>query len=67
MKIIAGAVSPDSGTIAVDGRPVTFARPADAQAAGIETVYQDLALAPTLTAGENLYLGREVLKPGLLG
>jgi ABC-type sugar transport system ATPase subunit len=67
MKIIAGAVAPDGGTIAVNGRPVTFTRPADAQAAGIETVYQDLALAPTLTAGENLYLGREVLRPGLLG
>ncbi|MBN9629422.1 MAG: sugar ABC transporter ATP-binding protein, partial [Actinobacteria bacterium] len=64
MKVIAGAVVPDSGTIEVNGEAVHFDRPRDAQAAGIETVYQDLALAPTLTPGENLFLGRELLKPG---
>jgi ABC-type sugar transport system ATPase subunit len=67
MKIIAGAVSPTSGTLTVRGEQKSFARPADAQAAGIETVYQDLALAPTLTPGENLYLGREISRKGLLG
>lgn len=67
MKVIAGAVVPDSGTIEVNGEAVHFDRPRDAQAAGIETVYQDLALAPTLTPGENLFLGRELLKPGLAG
>jgi ABC-type sugar transport system ATPase subunit len=67
MKIIAGAVSPDSGTIAVNGQPVQFSKPSDAQAAGIETVYQDLALAPSLSPGENLFLGREIMRRGLLG
>jgi ABC-type sugar transport system ATPase subunit len=67
MKILAGAVAPDGGTIEVHGESAQFARPADAQDAGIETVYQDLALAPTLSPGENLFLGRELMRPGLLG
>jgi simple sugar transport system ATP-binding protein len=67
MKIIAGVVMPDSGSIVVRGEEVRFERPSDAQAAGIETVYQDLALAPSLTPGENLFLGRELMRPGLLG
>ena len=67
MKIIAGAEMPDSGTIEVDGVERHFSSPADAQAVGIATVYQDLALAPSLTPGENLYLGREIMRPGLLG
>jgi ABC-type sugar transport system ATPase subunit len=67
MKIIAGAVTPTSGTVSVRGEHVHFANPSEAQAAGIETVYQDLALAPTLTPGENLYLGREIPRKGLLG
>jgi ABC-type sugar transport system ATPase subunit len=67
MKILAGAVVPDSGMIEVRGEAVRFGRPGDAQEAGIETVYQDLALAPTLSPGENLFLGRELMRPGLLG
>ncbi|GAA1159672.1 ATP-binding cassette domain-containing protein [Nocardioides aquiterrae] len=67
MKIIAGAVSPTAGTVSVRGQAVSFSSPSEAQAAGIETVYQDLALAPTLTPGENLYLGREIPRKGLLG
>ncbi|MGO4299370.1 ATP-binding cassette domain-containing protein [Leifsonia sp. RAF41] len=67
LKILAGAVVPDFGTIEVQGKKVAFQRPADAQAAGIETVYQDLALAPTLSPGENVFLGREVLRQGALG
>lgn len=67
LKALAGVVAPDSGTITVNGRAVSFANPREAQAAGIETVYQDLALAPSLTPGENLYLGREVMKSGLRG
>ncbi|MCC6270237.1 MAG: sugar ABC transporter ATP-binding protein [Microbacteriaceae bacterium] len=67
MKILAGVIVPDSGTIEVSGRNVIFAKPADAQAAGIETVYQDLALAPSLTPGENLFLGREIMRKGILG
>jgi ABC-type sugar transport system ATPase subunit len=67
MKILAGAIEPDGGTIEVAGHVVRFANPADAQAVGIETVYQDLALAPSLTPGENLFLGREIMRRGLLG
>ena len=67
MKIRAGAVLPDGGTIEVNGERVRFERPSDAQHAGIETVYQDLALAPSLSPGENLFLGREIMRPGLLG
>lgn len=67
LKTLAGVIAPDSGTIRIDGKAMSFASPRAAQAAGIETVYQDLALAPSLTPGENLYLGREVMKPGIRG
>jgi ABC-type sugar transport system ATPase subunit len=67
IKIIAGAVQPDSGILEIDGREVTFSSPHDARAAGIETVYQDLALADPLNAAENVFLGRELCYPGILG
>lgn len=67
IKILAGAVRPDAGTIEIDGRPVAFKSPADGRAAGIETVYQDLALAEPLDAAGNVYLGRELCYRGLLG
>lgn len=67
IKIIAGAVQPDSGTIEIDGREVAFSSPHDARAAGIETVYQDLALADPLDAAENVFLGRELCRGGFLG
>jgi simple sugar transport system ATP-binding protein len=67
IKIIAGAVQPDRGTLEIDGREVTFSSPHDARAAGIETVYQDLALADPLDAAENVFLGRELCYGGLLG
>ncbi len=67
MKILAGAIPHDGGTIKIHGNPVSFAKPADAQNAGLETVYQDLALAPTLTPGENLFLGREIMCTGWRG
>jgi simple sugar transport system ATP-binding protein len=51
----------------VNGHPVHFDGPQDARAVGIETVYQDLALAPDLDAAANVFLGRELLKPWLLG
>jgi ABC-type sugar transport system ATPase subunit len=60
IKMISGVLRPDSGTIAFDGAPVDFASPAEARASGIETVYQDLALAGNLTVWGNLYLGREL-------
>ncbi|MFF7633399.1 ATP-binding cassette domain-containing protein [Kitasatospora sp. NPDC008050] len=67
VKTLVGAVGPDEGEILLDGRPVSFAGPRDAQRLGIETVYQDLALAADLDAAANLFLGRERLRPGLLG
>jgi ABC-type sugar transport system ATPase subunit len=66
-KIIAGAIAPDSGTISLRGDPVTFHSPGEARDAGIETAYQDLALAPDLDIAANLFLAREILRPGLLG
>lgn len=67
VKVLSGAVEPDAGTIEVDGAVVRFRSPTDAHEAGIETVYQDLALADTLDAGANLYLGRELRRRGVLG
>jgi ABC-type sugar transport system ATPase subunit len=61
LKILAGGVQPTSGQILVDGVEQHFAKPADATAAGIATVYQDLALAPDLDIVENMFLGREEL------
>lgn len=66
-KALAGVSAPDSGEILFEGRPVTLARPTDAQRLGIETVYQDLALAPDLDGPANLFLGRELLRGGLAG
>jgi simple sugar transport system ATP-binding protein len=67
IRILSGTDRPDAGEIRVNGRSVHFNGPQDARAAGIETVYQDLALAPDLDAAANVFLGRELLKPGLLG
>ncbi len=58
-KIISGAYVPDAGRIAVDGQEVSFATPADARAARIEMVYQDLSLCDTIDVAGNLFLGRE--------
>jgi ABC-type sugar transport system ATPase subunit len=63
--VIAGTLRPDAGTVVVDGRERAFATPADARKAGIETVYQNLALIPTLNLAENVYLRRELLAPGI--
>ncbi len=67
IKCLSGATIPDEGEIRLDGQPVHFRSPMDARRAGIETVYQDLAVAPAMTISENLFLGREVLRPGFLG
>ena len=67
IKALAGAVTPDHGEIRLDGRPVHFRSPLDARAAGIETVYQDLALSPALSIADNLFLGRERRRPDILG
>ena len=60
VKIVAGNYPPSSGTIAMQGREVTFHKPSDARAGGIEIVYQDLALCNNLTAAANVFLGREL-------
>jgi fructose transport system ATP-binding protein len=67
IKALSGALLPDAGEIFLDGRPVKFHSPIDARRQGIETVYQDLAVAPAMTIAENLFLGREIRKPGILG
>jgi len=67
IKSISGAVIPDEGEIRLDGEVVHFRSPLDARAAGIETVYQDLALSPSLSIVANLFLGRELRKAGLAG
>src|SRR5262245_48552742 len=60
IKIVSGVLRPDGGMITFDGRRADFASPAQARASGIETVYQDLALAGNMTVWANLYLGREL-------
>ena len=60
IKALCGAVVPDSGEIPLEGRPVHFAGPMEARDAGIETVYQTLALSPALSISDNLFLGREI-------
>lgn len=67
VKVLSGAERPDDGEVLVDGAPVRFADPADAQRMGIEVVYQDLALAADLSTAANIFLGREQLRVGLLG
>ncbi len=66
-QVISGVISPDSGELLFEGRPVHIGSPAAAQQLGIETVFQDLALAPDLDGAANVYMGRELLKPGILG
>src|SRR3954449_3859963 len=64
MNILAGVLSPDTGRIEIDGQPVVFGSPRDAQAAGIATIFQELDLVPSLDVAANLFLGREITKPG---
>jgi fructose transport system ATP-binding protein len=67
IKALSGALIPDAGEILLDGQPVRFHSPLDARRQGIETVYQDLAVAPALDIAENLFLGREIRRSGVLG
>ena len=62
VKIIAGNFAPTHGTMVMDGRPVHFHKPVEAREHGIEIVYQDLALCDNLTAGANVFLGREIYR-----
>jgi fructose transport system ATP-binding protein len=67
IKAISGAVIPDEGEIRLDGQVVNFKSPIEARNAGIETVYQNLALSPALSIADNMFLGREIRKPGFVG
>lgn len=67
INVLTGVLQPDDGEIIFQGAPVQLASPHDSRAMGIETVYQDLAIAPHLDAVANIYLGREVMLPGFLG
>jgi len=67
IKALTGALQPDEGQILLDGKPVRIRDPLEARRLGIETVYQELAVAASLDIATNLFLGRELRKPGLLG
>lgn len=67
VKILSGVQQADGGSIVYKGEPVRFTSPLHARDLGIETVYQDLALAPDLGPAENTFAGREIMKTGLLG
>jgi fructose transport system ATP-binding protein len=67
IRALSGALVPNAGEIRLDGKPVAFRSPLDAQAAGIETVYQTLALSPSLSIADNMFLGRELRRAGPLG
>jgi fructose transport system ATP-binding protein len=67
IKALCGAIQIDGGEITLDGQPVRFTSPIEAREAGIETVYQNLALSPALSIADNMFLGREVYKDGFAG
>jgi len=67
IKAVSGAVQPDEGEIWLEGKKVRFSSPNDARGAGIETVYQTLAMSPALSITDNMFMGRELRKPGVLG
>jgi fructose transport system ATP-binding protein len=67
IKVLSGATVPDEGEILLDGKRVQFRNPMDARREGIECCYQDLAVAPAMTIAENLFLGRELRRPGFAG
>jgi simple sugar transport system ATP-binding protein len=67
VKALSGNLTVDSGEIRFDGTPLSIDSPTDASALGIETVYQDLALAPHLDPAQNMFLGREIMRSGLAG
>lgn len=67
IKAISGALQPDSGEIRLEGTPVHFGSPMEAREAGIETVYQNLALSPALSIADNMFMGREIRREGFTG
>lgn len=67
IKAVSGAVIPDEGEVYLDGERVNFHSPIAAREAGIETVYQTLAMSPALSIADNMFMGREIRKPGIRG
>jgi ABC-type sugar transport system, ATPase component len=67
IKALSGAIAPDSGDIFLEGVKVSFASPIEARRAGVETVYQTLAMSPALSIADNMFMGRELRKPGFMG
>ncbi|MDT8857085.1 ATP-binding cassette domain-containing protein [Paracoccaceae bacterium Fryx2] len=67
IKAISGAVIPDEGEVHLEGKRIQFTSPIEARAAGIETVYQTLAMSPALSIADNMFMGRELRKPGFMG
>ncbi|MBK0419051.1 sugar ABC transporter ATP-binding protein [Leucobacter sp. CSA1] len=67
VKILSGALAPDDGTILMDGSEHSWKSPRDALESGVETLYQDAGLCPDLTVSGNVFLGREIRRPGVLG
>ena len=67
IKAVSGAVVPDAGSIWLEGKEVSFRSPIEAREAGIETVYQTLAMSPALSIADNMFMGRELRKPGFMG
>lgn len=67
IKTLCGAVTPDQGEVYLEGEKVSFSSPIQARQQGIETVYQTLAMSPALSIVDNMFMGRELRKPGILG
>jgi fructose transport system ATP-binding protein len=67
IKALSGAVTIDEGSIELDGKPIQFTSPMEAREAGIETVYQNLALSPALSIADNMFMGRELRKKSIMG
>jgi fructose transport system ATP-binding protein len=67
IKAISGAVTPDEGEIRLEGKPIHFTSPMQGREAGIETVYQNLALSPALSIADNMFMGRELRVEGAMG
>ncbi|WP_226627225.1 ATP-binding cassette domain-containing protein [Alloyangia pacifica] len=67
IKALSGAIQPNAGEIFLEGQPVSFGSPNDARGEGIETVYQTLAMSPALSIADNMFMGRELRMPGIMG
>jgi simple sugar transport system ATP-binding protein len=67
VKVLSGVIAPDGGEIVLGGKPIQLNSPQHAKRLGVETVFQDLALAPDLGPADNVFVGRELFKPGWQG